>query len=157
MRELTSIPGFGFENSKTNANHRYVAEVVQESRQVLNVTDRIFANLNEFRLAHPQIHENLQEVTTQAEEQTHAILSQQKLWKNGNRDKILGYLPVIGIFSGIQRFVKVSRFPEGYTKTKAQHVVRGIFEFLGLGFLLLIPDLIVSAVRAKPSKRNELL
>lgn len=63
---------------------------------------------------------------------------------------IMGYIPIVGIISGIIRIVLSAQQMNKEKCDKAYHAVhitRGVFEILGLGSLYLIPDLLVTAGR----------
>lgn len=75
-----------------------------------------------------------------------------------NVTKIMGYIPLIGILSAITRplFARLgaSLITDPQAKTLHSYAwhLRGALEFLGLGLLLLIPDFIVTAYRAFPTR-----
>lgn len=58
--------------------------------------------------------------------------------------KLLGYVPVLGCFVGYNRICAINDLPPHIAPNRVNHIVRGAFELLSLGFLLIIPDLLVS-------------
>jgi hypothetical protein len=56
-----------------------------------------------------------------------------------------GYLPVVGIFTGILHLATAKE--KQSLATRVYLIIRGVLEIVGLGSLLLIPDLIVSIHR----------
>ncbi|MBS4166813.1 hypothetical protein NEOC65_001910 [Neochlamydia sp. AcF65] len=69
-------------------------------------------------------------------------------WKTANVIKALGYIPLIGTLIGLCRIAKAAKATKDEWPNKYNHIVRGCVEFLSLGFLLLIPDLILTGYRA---------
>jgi len=72
-----------------------------------------------------------------------------------NIHRVLGYLPVIGTIVGIARIIIVSKifsvdptFISKRTLSRSKwHVVRGAIESLSCGALLIIPDIVVTAIK----------
>lgn len=62
-----------------------------------------------------------------------------------NLAKIGGYVPVIGFFTGALRIELFVR--KGGVENRMFHLIRAIFEILGLGILFLVPDIVVTTVR----------
>ena len=61
--------------------------------------------------------------------------------------KIRGYIPIIGMFFGLSRIINANKSTHEYFYNRTNQVIRGVIELLGLGLLLLIPDLIVTCSR----------
>ncbi len=61
-------------------------------------------------------------------------------------NKILGYIPIVGIGVGVTR-VWIQLFEPTSKSMDTNALVRGIIEILGLGLLLLIPDILITAER----------
>lgn len=79
-------------------------------------------------------------------------------WRGRNICKIAGYIPLIGTIVGLVHLKKINDVskegnldPEEYDSAsldnKVSWIVRSSIEFLSLGFLLLIPDLIATLYR----------
>lgn len=67
-------------------------------------------------------------------------------YQNRNKFTCLAYIPLVSMLVGV---IRISGAYEN-AKTlgsKVQHIIRGTIEFLNLGVLLLIPDLILTAYR----------
>lgn len=75
-------------------------------------------------------------------------------YRKCNVGKCYGYIPLLGMLFGLARIFDVSRSKllitfQGLTLAgRVRHIIRGTIEFLNLGILLLIPDLILTAYRA---------
>ena len=69
-------------------------------------------------------------------------------WKVANVVKVLGYIPLIGSFIGLARILKARASSQDEMPNRYHHIARGSVEFLSLGILLLIPDLIMTSYRA---------
>ena len=69
-----------------------------------------------------------------------------------NRDKLFGYIPVVGTVIGAKRIISTIKDKSLPIKNKVVHILRGSVEFLSLGFLLIIPDFILSKCRNFHSK-----
>ena len=70
------------------------------------------------------------------------------LYKKNNLLKVLSYFPVISLVTGSMRFSNtLTSLPS--RSNKVTHIVRGIFECLGLGSLFLIPDIAITIQREK--------
>ncbi len=69
-------------------------------------------------------------------------------WKttniSNNFSKFLGYNPFFGFAIGQMRIEAAKKHP---LPNKFNHIVRGCIESFGLGFLLLIPDIILTGYR----------
>jgi hypothetical protein len=76
------------------------------------------------------------------------------LCRNGDTwRKVLGYLPGFGVVIGIERvYIAVTKTPSSLIGRKIALITRGTLEFLGLGFLLMIPDLIATLFNPTQSK-----
>lgn len=75
-----------------------------------------------------------------------AKFSYNSSYSNRNKSKCLSYIPFISMFIGIGRMHDALI----HAKTlgcKARHIIRGTIEFLNLGVLLLLPDLILTVYR----------
>ena len=71
--------------------------------------------------------------------------------RDSNLGKAAGYFPIVGMVMGILR-IQVARscnYPN-----KVTHIIRGTIEFLCLGILLLIPDLIMTAYYACKARKQ---
>lgn len=64
---------------------------------------------------------------------------------NANSMNLKGYIPVYGCKVGFDRIRKVVRLDSKDFPNKWAHFVRGCIELLGLGFLLAIPDLVITS------------
>ena len=66
---------------------------------------------------------------------------------------VLGYFPLAGLIVGIARIafsykkMQTDQSADGHAFYAIQ-ITRGVFEIVGLGLLFLIPDLVVTAIRA---------
>lgn len=69
-------------------------------------------------------------------------------YKGKNIRKVMGYIPIIGMLLGITRIRQARVLNSQQLPNRFNHIVRGSIEALNLGFLLLIPDLLLTAARA---------
>jgi hypothetical protein len=78
--------------------------------------------------------------------------------KNHNMIKKVGYVPIVGCVVGIVRIFIIATNQDwmGPLPNKFNHIVRGTIEFLSLGFLLIIPDLIITIHRRNVAKKAAL-
>jgi hypothetical protein len=93
------------------------------------------------------------DVVTVAEENEIDDVAPEKIatCKRENRYKVLGYLPIAGLYVGICR-IKAAIYLD--TPNKAGHIARGVVEIIGLGILLSIPDLIATGAILIEVMRN---
>lgn len=75
--------------------------------------------------------------------------------KISNFITVMGYFPLIGTLVGISRILESSCASKENFPNKWNHFARGCVESLSLGFLLVIPDLIVTAVREYQASRGQ--
>lgn len=61
-----------------------------------------------------------------------------------NQIKVLGYVPLLGTIVGIIKLVAVKQNAPLLQAYRFSHLARGVVETMSLGFLLFIPDLIVT-------------
>ena len=66
-----------------------------------------------------------------------------------NISQTLAYIPIIGTIVGISRFMNTFQFAKifGFTPQRTIKLMRESIEILSLGFLFIIPDLIVTIYR----------
>lgn len=69
-------------------------------------------------------------------------------WKTANIVKALGYIPLIGTLIGLSRISRAAKATKDELPNKFNHITRGCVELFSLGFLLSIPDLILTGYRA---------
>lgn len=69
----------------------------------------------------------------------------------------IGYIPILGIVTGILRIIAAVLRSDWSDGARATQGIRGLFEISGCGFLMLIPDLIVSIGRHLCSNTAEQL
>jgi len=74
--------------------------------------------------------------------------------KTNNVMKVLGYIPVIGTIIGLQHLTRSVKANKIHWPNKYQHIARASIESLSLGFLLIIPDLILTAYRASQVEKK---
>lgn len=128
---LSNPPAFGFETKSCNAEERYWDNYIctSKSPEERAVTKFVRSDLDP-----------------------------RKMYRDENLLKVAGYIPLIGTIVGIIRLVLTninSKLPEKGGKplaNKYKHITRGCIELTSCGFLLLIPDLIVTAHRALTKK-----
>lgn len=72
-----------------------------------------------------------------------------------NISKKGGYIPILGTLVGLIRLIDVLDKKSLMSKVpnKFSHVIRGSIEFLSLGFLLIIPDFILTKYRDHKAKK----
>jgi hypothetical protein len=68
--------------------------------------------------------------------------------------KVAGYIPIIGIVVGLLRLHEGMTTPKPLTQRKIALLTRGSIELIGLGFLLILPDLITTILRARNDQSN---
>lgn len=73
--------------------------------------------------------------------------------KKRNIGKLIAYTPVIGTLLGLIRVLITLSDKSMPLKRKCSLIVRGSIEFLSLGILLLIPDLIASICMRHPKTK----
>jgi len=74
-------------------------------------------------------------------------------WKSRNITKGLAYIPIVGSLIGVLKFVGfVAAKP---VPNKVSYIARSTIEFLSLGFLLIIPDIIITIARKNDNKFNQ--
>jgi hypothetical protein len=149
MVRLEGAPAFGLETRNWNANTFY--------KQFTSGTDRlinqkayekfqqILTDTRPVLLGHHVF--NAGDVTlAMVERQLHeeAIEEAKVVKRSMNIGKIIGYIPIIGTLSGIARLIGVKMDREPLKAERVKHIIRGSIESLSLGFLLIIPDLIIS-------------
>ena len=135
MRNLSSIPAFGFESSQMNANQAYI-------EYETFIYEKNLKNSGNFQLV------NCDQMVVDYR----AKIENTVYWKKSNITKGLAYLPIVGLIIGIQRLILAHQNP--LLTNKIKHIVRGTLESIGLGLLLLIPDLIATAARAQHRPRT---
>ena len=70
--------------------------------------------------------------------------------------KIIGYIPVLSIITAAVRLKNISNATfatEAKRDSKARHIARSIFELIGLGSLLLLPDVAITIDRERKAKK----
>ena len=115
MPRLQGMPAFGFETKNWNAVEFY-------QRKKLKPESLLRSDWEQLNAA--------------------ALLEAQKISKNSNKLKILSYIPLLGSFIGIWRLRRTNA--PTLKANRVKHIIRGSIEVLSLGFLLIIPDLIVT-------------
>lgn len=68
-------------------------------------------------------------------------------WRGRNLSKIVGYFPVIGTIMAIYIFTRVLSISSESLTNKVNWIARNSIQFLSLGALLFIPDLIATLYR----------
>lgn len=69
-------------------------------------------------------------------------------WGRRNIVKLLAYFPLSGTFIGAVRIFVVMEAPKEIFPNRVSWIIRGAIEFFSLGFLLFIPDLIMTIGRS---------
>ena len=129
MVNFTSIPAFGFETASCNAEEFY------------NET-----NIKGFEyIGKPEHMEMVYKNLSNAAK---------KAWKTSNVVKALGYIPLIGTLIGIDRISKAAKCNKDVLPNKFNHIARGCVELFSLGFLLLLPDIILTGYRSYHSAKT---
>ncbi len=126
IQQLSSIPAFGLETDKCNADRQHGK---LHNRSVKNVGFGIHSSDN--------------------------VTKNRALRMKANARKIVGYIPILGLYIGLKRIITTSIVPKEDLPNKANHIVRGSLEMIGLGWLLALPDYILQNRRDK--KTDELL
>jgi hypothetical protein len=121
---LTAIPAFGFETSRVHSKQGYIA-VMSRTRDSVGHINHNYTTSDQATVSDEQII---------------------KAYTRTNRGKMIAYMPVIGTFIGIIRIVEAFTNKEALPN-KFSHMLRGSIEFFSLGFLLIIPDLILTNLR----------
>lgn len=141
---FTSVPAFGFETFACNAESCYKEIAQKTSQKTLNLQmaklNAVIPDLQETPYFDDPEHQKIRD-----ESITNAAKG---AWKTANIVKALGYIPLIGTLIGIDRISKAMKATKDELPNKYNHIVRGCVELLSLGFLLLIPDLILTGYRA---------
>lgn len=132
VQRLKSSPAFGFETASSNAHAFYKAKfpvmfTKQEIRE--HIVDRMVEESPEMR--------NLE----------HGDIFAASVQKRMNRAKVVGMIPVVGSIMGLARIIFSCMISRRHLPNRSYHLIRGTIELLSLGFLLLIPDLIVTFSR----------
>lgn len=147
MVNLNSAPAFGFETSSCNAEGYYKNLFETQQKKAAKIQKVRIAQLNLPDMPNttdvyndPEFQKLMDERNTKAAKSA---------WKIANLMKILGCIPLIGTLIGINRISRVVKATKQELPNKVNHIVRGTFELFSLGFLLLIPDLILTGFRAK--------
>lgn len=68
-------------------------------------------------------------------------------WKGRNICKLIGYLPLLGTIMALSRTINILSISKERMSNKFNWIARGAIEFLSLGFLLIIPDIIATLYR----------
>ncbi len=126
---INQAPTFGYETS----NHHYIGANVTKSYHQYN---EYANNLREVFPKIPVKNLTREEVI-------------KKIWRQRNIKKVVGYFPLLGILVGIGRVIRLAKNSNPQTpKTYiAKQTLRGTVEFLSLGFLLIIPDILSTVLR----------
>ncbi|MFV0339412.1 MAG: hypothetical protein ACK5MA_02100 [Parachlamydiaceae bacterium] len=155
MVRLEGTPAFGLETKNWNADKFYKTdrsgtdEVIQQKamdalQQIVKEPGSDKCSVNVMGMTHEIDSEdlNLKNVTKLA--QTDAKVEASFFRKFMNKSKVLGYIPIIGTIMGILRLKDAAVDESNLHHDRVKHIVRGTVETLSLGFLLAIPDLIIS-------------
>jgi hypothetical protein len=151
MVNFTSIPAFGFETATCNAIEYYKERSKKASQKVLDFQKREMVRLN---IPIPEFHEifDITGYFEKVEEQYNN--SAKSALKIANILKVVGYIPLIGTLLGIARILRAAKTTKDDLPNKFNHIARGCVELLSLGFLLLIPDLILTGYRAYHARNS---
>ena len=147
MVSFTSVPAFGFETATCNAEGCYKEMSKKVTQKVLDLQKREMAKLNI-----PEL-QGMPDITADPEYQK--VMEEQYnnaakgAWKTANIVKALGYIPLIGTLIGLSRISRAAKATQEELPNKFNHIARGCIELFSLGFLLLIPDLILTGYRAR--------
>lgn len=134
MINLTSAPAFGFETASCNAQEYYE----DMYRNAYDSKRKQYAELSpgqDFPLSDRDVNNICRNSAKTAS-------------KVANIVKVLGYIPLVGTLIGLSRISRASNASHEALPNKFNHTVRGCIELCSLGFLLLIPDLILTGYRA---------
>jgi hypothetical protein len=153
MRDLSFIPAFGFQTDTVNSDRIYrnenVKMVKKEMWEEFGNFEKRFPGAEIASTLAPRVDILVSQHMGECSEKYEKVVSSMR--KASNLQKVLGYLPLIGTIVGISRLRSVHQDKQRGTQNliKAHHLVRGSIELLSLGFLLLIPDLILTACRER--------
>ncbi len=155
MVRLEGTPAFGLETKNWNADKFYKTKrsgtdeaIQQKARDALQRVEKEAGSdkcsINILGMTHEIDSEdlNLKNVTKLA--QKDAKVEASFFRKFMNKSKVLGYIPIIGTIMGILRLKDAAVDESNLHHDRVKHIVRGTVETLSLGFLLAIPDLIIS-------------
>jgi len=149
ITNLPTFPAFGFETSRCNASEHYKDQYkinYARDQKVLDATVKMLGRLN---IQAPPRGKPISKAVLDERANNNAAFS----WRMANAGKIAGYIPLVGTLVGLFHMTNTLMTPKAQLPNKWQHIARDSIESLSLGFLLLIPDLIVTRYRASHVKK----
>ncbi|MBS4169910.1 hypothetical protein [Neochlamydia sp. AcF95] len=144
---FTSMPAFGFETFACNAEDCYKEMIKKVKQRTSDLQQRKMSQLN-VQIAELKEISSFNDPDYQKVEDESINNAAKDAWKIANIIKALGYIPLIGTLIGLSRISMAAKTLKEELPTKYNHIGRGCVELLSLGFLLLIPDLVLTAYRA---------
>lgn len=156
MKLLPTIPTFGYETANCYAKtyeQRADALIKKQKETLAGLFASNIRAVNESRAQDGNVPLSKEEEFNDPTDYANVRIIQIKgLYTKSNAAKIFGYVPVLGILSGLER-IRNARHDNA--DNKISQIVRGIFECLGLGALFLLPDIGVTIYRAyKPEEKR---
>jgi hypothetical protein len=152
MVSFTSIPAFGFETATCNATGFLQEMQKKDVPKVRDLQKEVLSQHMSNMQAIPGL-ENMPDLADEAmagvEEFNQELgnSTAKSAWKTHNIVKALGYIPLLGTLIGLGRISRSAKATQEELPNKFNHIVRGCIELCSLGFLLLIPDLILTSYR----------
>lgn len=161
MTRIQGTPAFGFERTNWNGNAFYKqlidnqmpdSRIRQEAQRTFDemfnegsrpVRDGYVIEPEDYPV--DQIYRNMK-----AEVDRYPEINRKKF----NREKKLAYIPIVGIIFGIRRLKSAIKNEPVLKADRFKHIFRGAIETLSLGFLLAIPDLIVTLKHRRDSNNS---
>jgi hypothetical protein len=140
MINFTSAPAFGFETATCNAVGHYIKKRSQRQLETMK---------GQLGIVDLTVKPKLQKAAEDYYSEW-AITA----WKASNVVKVLGYIPLIGTFLGLSRILEAALSTKEDLPNRYNHIARGCVELLSLGFLLVIPDLILTGCRAYNAEKK---
>lgn len=145
MIELKSPPAFGFQTSNCNSGRFYKERGKEKFEMGFNRSQALMG-----LQGMPDLRNDPE---SQQAMDSLADFGAQTQWKCDNFERILGYIPLFGMLIGLIRISQIYKQTEKQLPNRCNHLLRGSIELCSLGFLLLIPDLIVTCNRACLARR----
>lgn len=137
----TSPPAFGWEKYHCNAYHYYGCELIDQHKELnkwMGYGSSALVNEMAEYMGGDGLDWDLN-------------WDKGKAWRASNTKKFKGYIPIFGSYIGLCHIVDAIRTK--HLPHKFSHIVRGSVEALSLGFLLILPDYILTCYNNSKAKK----
>ena len=146
MIHLDSPPAFGFETSNCNSDGSVHCQVFKQG-----LREKHKLSVDNYNQHREKKGLDLHEPDWQQKERDwdRAVINAREI---DNYIKKAGYFPLIGTLFGLLRLCYAVTTDKKILPNKINHIIRGSIEALSLGFLLIIPDLLLTSYRTNLAK-----